>query len=146
MRTKVLSEAVGARSWMLVFDKGDEVEPALLQFAAAHNVNSAGLSGIGGFSSVKLGYFDRSDMQYHPNPLNEQVEVMSLLGNIAISGEERKLHAHVVVGRNDGTARGGHLLEAQVWPTLELVLAEFPASLQRKPDDETGLSLIDPEA
>lgn len=146
MRAKVLSEAAGSRTWMLVFDKGDAVEPELLKFAAAHNVNAATLSGLGGFNSVKLGYFDRSDMQYHPNALSEQVEVMSLLGNIAIGGEGRKLHAHVVVGRSDGTARGGHLLEAQVWPTLEILLVELPGALQRKHDAETGLALIDQEA
>ena len=53
------------------------------------------------------------------------------------------MHAHVVVGRRDGTAHGGHLLRARVWPTLEVVLAESSAELRKKHDDETGLALID---
>ena len=150
MKTKVLANTAGARTWIVVFDKGDQVEPELLKFAADHDLSAASLSGLGGFSSVKLGYFDRSDMRYHSNPLHEQVEVMSLIGNIAMtmtnSGTGRKLHAHVVVGRSDGTARGGHLLEAEVWPTLEVFVTELPVPLNRKSDDETGLTLIDPEA
>jgi uncharacterized protein len=53
-----------------------------------------------------------------------------------------QVHAHVVVGRADGTAHGGHLLEAHVWPTLEVVLTEAPAHLRRELDEETGLPLI----
>ena len=59
---------------------------------------------------------------------------------------EPKIHAHVVVGRVDGEARGGHLLEAHVWPTLEVVLVESPRHLRKRHDPETGLALIDPSA
>jgi predicted DNA-binding protein with PD1-like motif len=52
------------------------------------------------------------------------------------------LHAHVVVGKADGTAHGGHLLAAVVRPTLEVILVESPRHLQRRHDAETGLALI----
>jgi predicted DNA-binding protein with PD1-like motif len=53
------------------------------------------------------------------------------------------LHAHVVVGKRDGTAHGGHFLNGRVWPTLEMVVTETPAHLRRRKDDETSLPLID---
>jgi predicted DNA-binding protein with PD1-like motif len=65
---------------------------------------------------------------YDLAPLKEQVEVMSLVGSIALSGNEPKVHAHVVVGKADGTAHGGHLLEAHVWPTPEVIITESPLS------------------
>ena len=66
-----------------------------------------------------------------------------MVGDIALEGEEPQVHAHVVVGRRDGMAMGGHLLEAHVRPTLEVVLVESPEHLRKKTDPETGLALID---
>jgi predicted DNA-binding protein with PD1-like motif len=75
--------------------------------------------------------------------VQEQVEVLSLVGDIALKDGEPTVHAHVVVGKADGSAHGGHLIEAHVLPTLELILIESPNFLQRKYDEETGLALID---
>lgn len=76
-------------------------------------------------------------------PINEQVEVLSLVGDVALKGDEPKVHAHVVVGKRDGSAHGGHILEAHVWPTLEVMLVESPRHLHRRHDEESGLALID---
>ncbi|HBY93047.1 MAG TPA: DUF296 domain-containing protein, partial [Chloroflexi bacterium] len=86
------------------------------------------------------GHYPRMD--YKKIPLNEQVEVLSLIGNIAMNNGEPKVHAHVVVGTSDGTTRGGHIAEAHIWPTLEAVVEELPKHLQRETDPETGLALI----
>ena len=75
-------------------------------------------------------------------PVQEQVELLSLIGDIALDGGQPKLHAHVVVGKRDGTTRGGHLLEAHVWPTLEVIVTESPSQLTRTMDRESGLALI----
>jgi predicted DNA-binding protein with PD1-like motif len=73
------------------------------------------------------------------------VEVLSLVGDIALDSQQPRVHAHVVVGKADGTAHGGHLLEAHVWPTLEVVLTKTPDTLRKRFDPETGLTLIDAE-
>jgi uncharacterized protein len=73
----------------------------------------------------------------------EQVEVLSLVGDVALKDGAPQVHAHVVVGKSDGTAHGGHILQAHVWPTLEVVLTESPKHLRRKTDAETGLAVID---
>ncbi len=69
--------------------------------------------------------------------------MLSLVGNIANDKGSPKVHAHVVVGKSDGTAMGGHLLEAHVWPTLELVIEDEPEHLRRRSDPATGLALLD---
>lgn len=79
---------------------------------------------------------------YQRIPVIEQVEVLSLLGDITLDDGEPKVHAHVVVGKADGRAYGGHLMAAQVRPTLEVILIESPKHLERKIDQETGLALI----
>jgi len=100
------------------------------------------LTAIGALSDVTLGYFDRARKDYKRIPLAEQVEVLALVGDIALDQGEPKVHAHIVVGKGDGAAHGGHLLEAHVWPTLEVILVESPEHLRRETDEETGLALI----
>ena len=139
-----LLDATGARTWALIFDKGDEPVAGLTAFAKAQKLGAAHFTAIGAFSDVTLGYFDRAKRDYKKIPLHEQVEVLSLIGDVALDKGEPKVHAHVVVGRADGEARGGHLLEAHVWPTLEVVLVESPRHLRKRHDPETGLALIDP--
>ena len=130
-------------TFVLILDKGDEVIESLTDWAQQNQISSASFKAIGAFQSATLGYFDRERKDYDKIPINEQVEVLSLVGDIALKDGKPKIHAHVVVGKRDGTAHGGHILQAHVWPTLEIVLTETPAQLRRTHDDETGLALID---
>ncbi|WP_083805402.1 PPC domain-containing DNA-binding protein [Chthoniobacter flavus] len=141
MRARLL-QTDPERTFALVFDEGDEVVSNLLTFAEEQKIQSSHFSGIGAFANVTLGYFDLERRDYKHLPIADQVEVLSLIGNVAFAGTERKIHAHVVLGKRDGTAHGGHLLEAHVRPTLELVLIESPAHLQRETDPKTGLPLL----
>jgi hypothetical protein len=141
MKSKLLQTAP-ERTFALVFADGDEVVSNLLTFASEQKLQTSHFSGIGAFSKVTLGYFDLERRDYKHLPVADQVEVLSLLGNVAFAGADYKIHAHVVLGKRDGTAHGGHLLEAHVRPTLELVLIESPAHLQRETDPKTGLPLI----
>src|SRR2546426_136094 len=141
-----LIDATSPKTWALIFDKGDEPVAGLTAVAKAQNVGAAHFTAIGAFSDVTLGYFDRAAKDYTKIPLREQVEVLSLIGDVALYKGEPRVHAHVVVGRADGEARGGHLLESHVLPTLEGVLVESPRHLRKRYDPETGLALIDPTA
>lgn len=114
----------------------------LLEFAKQKELAGSYFTGLGAFSDVTFGFFDRKQKDYMRIEVNEQVEVMSLIGNIAATDDGPKIHAHVVVGKRDGTAHGGHLLKAHVWPTLELTLTKTPTQLRRVVDNETGLPLI----
>jgi predicted DNA-binding protein with PD1-like motif len=130
------------KTFVLIFDPGDEAMAGLLAFAKEEGVASAHFTAIGGFNHVTLGYFDRSRMDYDRHPLDGQVEVLSLIGDIALQGDTPKVHAHAVVGLPDTTTRGGHLLEGHVWPTLEVVLQESPGHLTRRSSPELGIALI----
>lgn len=145
MRSSVLDDE-RERTWILVFDRGDEVMETLTRFARDQGLEGGHFTGIGAFAEVTLGFFEPERRAYRRIPLRGQVEVLSLTGDIALSNGVPTVHAHVVVGRSDGAACGGHLLEGRVWPTLELVLQDTARGLLRRHDPETGLALIDPEA
>ena len=132
------------KTFALVFDTGEEVVAGLLQFARDHKLTGAHLTAIGAFERVTLGFFDIARKDYKKIAIHEQVELMSLVGNIAQNDkEDPKLHAHVVVGKSDGSAHGGHLLDAYVRPTLEVVVVEASQHLRRRIRGEFGLALLD---
>jgi len=143
MKTKLLNQENGQRTFAIVFDQGDEMMAGLEDFAKQQQLLGSHFTAIGAFSQVTLGYFQRESMEYKNIPVNEQVEVLSLVGNIAMKGSDYKIHAHVVVGKADGSTLGGHIRNAKIWPTLEVVLVEEPAYLRRTVDETTGLALID---
>lgn len=143
MQSKLLSETAGEKSFALVLEKGEEVMACLKRFVEQENVSAAQFSAIGAFSDAVLNYFDWESKDYLKIPVREQVEVASLNGDVAAAPDgSRALHVHTVLGRRDGSAIAGHLSEAHVRPTLEIVLTESPAHLQKRHDPETGLALI----
>jgi predicted DNA-binding protein with PD1-like motif len=141
MKTKLLQDQ-DERTFAVIFDKEDELMSGLLNFARSQKLKASHFTAIGAFSEAILGYFRRESKEYKKIPIREQVEGLSLMGDISLKDGEPKIHAHVVVGKSNGTAHGGHILEARVWPTLEVIIVESPAYLQRKYDEETGLALI----
>ena len=145
MKSKLINES-GEKTFAVIFEKGDEVIETLRRFASGQRLLSCHFTAIGALSDVILGFFDPVKKEYKKIQIREQVEVLSLTGDIAFEGDLPKIHAHIVVGKSDGTAHGGHLMEARVFPTLELILVESPKYLQRRLDKETGLALIDVEA
>jgi predicted DNA-binding protein with PD1-like motif len=148
MRAKIIQDGGDGwprndRTFALIFDTGDEVIAGLTNFAKDRSLTACRLTAIGAFSDLTVGFFDWQTKDYMKIPIHEQVEVLSLLGGIALKEGQPVVHAHVVVGKPDGTAHGGHLMEAYVRPTLEVMLVESPSFLRRTYDPDSGLALID---
>lgn len=143
MKSKLIQDGQ-EKTFALVFDTGEEVVAGLLQFAHNHKLTGAHLTAIGAFERVTLGFLDVTKKDYKRIAIQEQVELMSLVGNIAQDDKgDPKLHAHVVVGKSDGSAHGGHLVDAYVRPTLEVVVVEASQHLRRRIRGEFGLALLD---
>ena len=145
MKSRLINES-GEKTFAVIFEKGDEVIETLRRFANEQRLLASHFTAIGALSDVVIGFFDPAKKQYKKIPIREQVEVLSLTGGITFEGDVPKIHAHIVLGKADGTAYGGHLLEGHVFPTIELILVESPKYLQRRLDKETGLALIDLDA
>jgi len=124
-------------------DTGDEIGDVLKRFASAQNLAGSSFKAIGALSHVKVGWFNWESKKYEvAAEFNAQVKLLSLIGDIALKDSEPQVHAHLSIGRRDGTAHGGHLLKAYVRPTCELILNESPEHLQKQIDPASGLALI----
>jgi predicted DNA-binding protein with PD1-like motif len=146
MKAALLHEDEGLRTFALVLAEGDEAMRSLAEFAAQRALKATQFTAIGALSRVVVAYFDWNSKTYRNIPIEEQVEVLSLVGDVSVDDGKPTIHAHVVVGKSDATAHGGHLVEGRVRPTLEIVLTESPRHLRRRHDPVSGLSLIDPGA
>jgi hypothetical protein len=115
----------------------------LASFAGDEGVRAAEVSGIGAFESAVIGFYDLETKEYDRIPVEEETEVLSLLGNLSVTDEGPRVHAHVSLGRRDGSALGGHLFEGRCGATLEVFVREEPGELRRTPDPAAGLPLLD---
>jgi uncharacterized protein len=144
MKIRLLADNGGVKHYAIVLAKGDEVMSGLTDFVRQNKVTSASFTAIGAFSHATVAWFDESKKEFKLVPLKQQVELVSMIGDIALSGRQPVVHTHVSVASPDGTVRGGHLIEAYVFPTLELFMTVYPTPLHKTLDETTDLKLIDP--
>ena len=144
MKFRRLSEKDGVKQYAIVLGKGDEVMSGMTDFARQTKVTSANFTAIGAFSHATVAWFDDSRKEFKLNPINEQVELTSMIGNITLVKGQPAVHTHVSVASSNGTVRGGHVINAFVFPTLELFMTVYPTALHKERDAATGLMLIDP--
>jgi uncharacterized protein len=142
MKSTIVADA-DVVTYVVVCDPGDEAVASLKRFARSERLEAAQITGVGGFERATVGWFDRTARQFRRIPVDEPSEVLSLIGDVAEDQDGPGLNIHVVLGLSDGTTRGGHLLDGQVFPTLELVVTENPAELRRVMHPGLGVALID---
>lgn len=143
MSWQLIDNEGDARTYVLIADPSEDAVEALSALANAEGLSAAQITAIGAFARASVGWFDRTTKEYRKIPIEEQCEVLSLVGDIALGDNGPVVHAHVVLGLSNGEVRGGHLLAGEVWPTLEVVVRESPVHLHKTEHPELGLALID---
>ncbi len=142
MKAKVIEDA-DVVTYIVVCDPGDEAVSVLTQFARAERLEAAQITAVGAFERATVGWFDREARDYRRIVVDEQCELLSLVGDVAEGQDGPIVHVHAVLGLSDGTTRGGHLLEGRVFPTLEAIVTETPAELRKIMRPDIGIALID---
>jgi len=142
VKSKIIEDA-DVITYVVVCDPDDEAVSALTDFARAEDLEASQITGVGGFDRATLGWFDRETRQHRPIEVEEQSEVLSLIGDVAEGEDGPSLNIHVVLGLRDGTTRGGHLLAGHVYPTLEIIVTENPAELRKVMNPDVGIALVD---
>src|SRR5687768_2522967 len=147
MKSTSIADKAHSETHVVVLDTGEEAFGALSRFADPQKISAASITAIGAFEKATVGWFDVAAKTYRKIHVDEQCEVLSAIGDVAIGDDGKaSLHIHIVLGLADGSTRGGHLLEGFVRPTLEVVLTETPVKLRRKKRADLGIALIDLDA
>lgn len=144
MKSKLLAEGDHGRTYVVVLETGEEAFGAIRAFAAKEGLDGAQVTAIGAFANAVVGFFDPSRKAYARILVDEQCELLSALGDIAMAEDGMpSLHLHVVLGLSDGSCKGGHLLEAHVNPTMEVMVTEAPKGFRRRKHEELGVALVE---
>jgi predicted DNA-binding protein with PD1-like motif len=147
MKSTPISDGTAPKTHLIVLDSGEEAFSALTRFVNAEKITAASISAIGAFEKAVVGWFDIASKSYKKIAVDEQCEVLSAIGDVAVGDVGKaSLHIHIVLGLSDGSTRGGHFMEGTVRPTLEVVLTEAPTKLRRRKRADLGIALIDVEA
>jgi predicted DNA-binding protein with PD1-like motif len=144
MRVKQIKDTPEEKVYAVIFYKGDEVMSGLTDFVIQHKIEDAHFTAIGAINGATLAWLDPVKKIYHRIPVTEQVEVLSLVGDVATFNDKPIVHMHAVLGAPNGTTVGGHVFELNVNPTLEVFLTANTTTLKKKPDDASGMKVIDP--
>lgn len=142
MKSKLLVDDDSEKTWAVVFDIGEEAMSGMVSFAQKQSITAGHFTAIGAFSRAVLGYFDWQTKQYSRIPVDEQAEVVTLIGDIATEDGKPKVHAHAALAKRGGVTVGGHFIEGYVRPTLEVMLTESPKYMERRYDAASGIALI----
>lgn len=144
MHSKLVSKPGETQIWFAVLEKGEEAKEQLIALVKQEGIENASFVALGAFEKATIAYFDWEKKKYQPIPVDSQVEVITLIGDVVPDDKGApSLHAHTVLGLPDGTTRGGHLLEGHVRPTLEITVTETLAHLVRHKHPALGLALIE---
>lgn len=146
VKSQLLSQNGGVKTYILVFAKNDEVMSGLTEFAQKNNITSAHFTAIGDALSAKVGWYDQSRKMFKVIPITSPSEITSLIGDIAMYNGKPVVHAHINLAAPDGVVHGGHLLEAYIFPTLEVRLTVEPEAMYKKLYPEAGATVINPGA
>ena len=130
-------------SYILRLEQGDDVLKTMKDFAEKQRIRAGFFEGIGSLYRAKLGHYDFQETKtYKYQTLEEDLEILTLSGNVSRMGAEALPHAHVTLGRRDFSVIGGHLEQGSLANMVELNLARLPGNLEKAKDSKVGLNLL----
>ncbi len=124
------------------FESGEHIAASLLAWLKAEGIGYATMTGLGAVSSATVSYWNGETKEYEQHELDDQMEVVSLIGNVSIKEGEPFTHIHVTLGRRDLSIVGGHFNDAVVRPNLELWLRPEADAVERTLDAACGLYVM----
>lgn len=122
--------------------RGEELVATLSAWCEKNAVTGATLTGLGAADVLEVAYYNLDTKTFERHSIDEEVEILSLVGNAAMLGDKRILHIHGTFGRKDLSTFGGHIFSLRVSGACEIHLTVFPQAFTRAYDEETGLNLL----
>jgi len=122
-------------------DKGEEVVETIKKFCKDHGITLGSISGLGAADRIKVGLFNVEEKKYYSTVLTGDYEITNLTGNISTMDGETYLHLHITVSDHEMRAFGGHLNEAVISGTCELVLDIIDGIVDRQFSEDVGLNI-----
>lgn len=138
MEYRVFSGKIALR-----LDVGDEILKAVKEVCEKEDIKLASVTGLGAVSKAVVGLYRVSEQEYVRNVFEQDMELVSLIGNISQKDGEVYLHLHASLADEKGRVVGGHLNEAVISVTGEIWIDPVDGCIGRRVDEKTGLNVWD---
>ena len=123
-------------------DKGEEILEQVKEIALKEQVKLASVQALGAINKFTVGVFKTDEKKYLSNEFKGSFEIVSLNGTINTMNNEFYCHLHMSAGNDKGEVFGGHLNQATVSATCEMVITIIDGIVDRYYDEEIGLNLF----
>ena len=127
---------------VLRMDKGEEILDKIKEIALKEDIKLASISALGAVNDFTVGVFKTKEKKYYSNHFTGDFEIVSLTGTINTMNDEFYTHIHMSCGDSEGKVFGGHLNQAYVSATVEMIIQIIDGKVDRKFDEEIGLNLF----
>lgn len=128
--------------YVVRLEKGEEVISKLKELCTNEGIHLGIISGIGAANKVQIGLFNTETLEYKTTIKEGMFEITSLLGNISTKDKEVYLHCHINFSDESLSCYGGHLVEAYISATCEIIVSVIDGNVNRKFDSNIGLNLF----
>lgn len=128
--------------YVVRLDPDEEILATLTDFVLKEKIEGAIIQGIGAVKDSVLGYFDVHEKVYKEQTFADDMELISLMGNLSWVEDEPFIHAHVLLSGSDFVGRAGHLFSSVIAVTGEFSLQPTGRRIERALDERTGLKLM----
>jgi predicted DNA-binding protein with PD1-like motif len=140
MKFKALTQN---KNYCIKLEKGEEALNSLIQFCIKNKISNASFSGIGATNNLTVGSFDLKNRRYIDKTFNEPLEILSLVGNISLVNKKPFAHAHIIAGKENFIAIGGHVKQCYISLTCEIYLVSYKQPIERIPNKDLGISILE---
>ena len=123
-------------------DRGEEVLAQLKAIALKEEIKLASVRALGATDDFTVGVFKVEEKKYYANHFTGDFEIVSLTGTISTMNGEYYAHLHMSAGDEQGRVFGGHLNEAIISATCEMVIEVIDGQVDRLRDESVGLNLF----
>lgn len=130
-------------TYFVRLERGEEILASLARFCREENIRLGHLTGLGAVDHLVAGLYSVEEKQYRKNEWSGEFEIASLTGNITRMDGEVYLHLHIAASGPDGAVLGGHLNEATISATAEIIVTKVNGDVGRKFDEGIGLNFLD---
>lgn len=134
---------VSKNTFLIRLERGEKVNASLTSFCQKKSIKNAVIHGLGSIEDPTLANYRVDTKKYSEKRLKGIFELTNLIGTVGLFEGEPLVHTHVTISDEDMRAFGGHLVEAAVSATVEVVLIDLKSRFTKSHSKEIGLRLFD---
>ena len=128
--------------YVLKVSVGEDVMVELKIFCQDQEIEAASFFAIGAAKEIQIAWYNIHKKEDVKRDIQQELEIVSLLGNVAIEGKETLVHAHGSFSDKNMQIMAGHVNKLVVGAACEIVLTKLEGKIEKTYDDETGLKLM----